>query len=376
MSPRPPAPGVLDQGRALRAAAVAVAAPPTPVARGASAGEADSTAGGATGAGGEQSGAGGELGSGGTTSGVGGGGEGGDSDGEAAGAGGGVTEPAGSGGAGGAAGSSGADALLEDEPNETLDQPNELIEGERIGEISSQEDVDTFVFAVPPGSTVGGYFKTSVVDIRPGAKMKIEVRATVNGGTLLPYPELIQDAGRAHFGYLAAAPDAGFAISVAPFQKLEEPFEYRVRVDYVPLEDSYEPNQSLATAKPIDLGETVHAHCFAGLASSSVPARSAYDDWYAVQLEVGTVAIELESVPENVQAQLVLHDSTGAPLRTQTGVAAGLDVTLTHAIATAGTYYVKVGVNGTLPEVVKYVTSPTELPDHFLTRYALTVSQE
>lgn len=279
-------------------------------------------------------------------------------------------------GNGGASGMAGAGPLDETEPNDTRDDSNPLVIGHTTsGEMTASGDIDFYQFATPAGGNAGGYFEVSVTDVGP-VILTVNLYSTTNNGLI--HSADTTSIGASYFGYFEAASGAGYQLDVRRWNgSPNEVSPYSLRVDYVPIDDPYEPNQDRLSAAPIPLGEPIDAYFFAGLASSSV-AGASYADWYAVELEPGPFTVSVTNVPLNIGLRGYAYDPSGATVGTEARAgASGADLTFERTAAVAGTHVIHIYTNGAPGPfaVAGNASSPSQLPDHYTRPYRLIVTQ-
>jgi hypothetical protein len=272
-------------------------------------------------------------------------------------------EQAGAAGIGGQGGASLPSEVGELEPNDDKASPNALEVGvDVLGELSSSNDRDFFAF-VSPDDPGGGYFEIAVTDLPKGLFTE---SVSLDGESILQ--GMTSKSGDAYKSYVAALPGRSYVVELAPFQG-GQPYTYRLSVKYTPSLDAYEPNDTRDRSAVIERNVPVEALLFAGARPGGV-TRAAYDDWYAVELEVGQVVASLTSTPAQTSTEIYLHDPSGGQLAFDVG-GAQQDLSVTYAVTKAGTYYVRVGSYVPIPAAV----GKGELPTHFTHPYVLKVEQ-
>ena len=297
---------------------------------------------------------------------------------------GGVTATGGSGG--GTGGSGGADAgvdappstgvgpcgVPETEPNDTRDQPVKVTAPAVIPScIGAQKDVDYYEIAAPadPG---GGYFEFSVTDVGP-IDVDIVVFSASDKGQLA---ELYADSeGQDFHGFLAAAAGEKYWLAVSAFAGANNgPAKYTLKVNFTKVADTFEPNDTKDTAKPVTLGTPITAFMHQGYKGGSITVDDIVD-WYTTTAPAGDVTVKVEMVPADLEADIFISDSTGKMERGYSpNEGANAMVTL-HGV-TAGPIYVKVQpFFVSTPEFIARLKGTAMVPDHFTHPYKLTISQ-
>lgn len=272
------------------------------------------------------------------------------------------------GGSGGSTGgSAGAGPTTETESNDNANEPTALSNDvELSGTVLDEDDLDYFEVAAPDDVT-GGYFKISVVDVGD-CLLKLEVRLADNSERVSTKSG---DKRAWLYSYFAAAPNQKYLVLVQRGSGNDFPCDYKVVAHYQRVDDTFEPNDTLGTAKRVNLDEPIQAYLFAGYESVPIPKED-FHDWYEVKLEAGDISVELSDIPVLTSTELSLYGPSGdGTLRQQTSVDEPGNG-FTHPIAEDGTYFIRVG-HGTL--------APTMNDDslaalhHFTEPYTLLVTQ-
>ncbi|HRU06677.1 MAG TPA: hypothetical protein P5137_12985, partial [Candidatus Brocadiia bacterium] len=91
---------------------------------------------------------------------------------------------------------------------------------------------------------------------------------------------------------------------------------YTLRVDFAPVEDAYEPNDSVAAARPVELGKEIKAAIF--------PAGD--HDFYQIDIPspgLGQLRIVLRDTPENIFPVMRIFDAGGKEIQVERRVVGG-----------------------------------------------------
>ena len=282
----------------------------------------------------------------------------------------------GSGGTGGTDGSSAANCGITEpgEPgNNTRDNPTPYAAGsDVVGCVSDDDDIDFFSLTAPAGDLGGGYFEASLTNVgQMWADLKIY---TASDNSEIVHGYATSDGGSLYF-YWAAAPGQTYRIAVASFSAFKAPSRYTLKVTYTKVDDTFEPNDTRDTAKPITLGATAQPFIFAGYKAKQVDA-AAYQDWFSVTLAAGMVTVKVEDVPTDIRPDVHLYKPDGTEVNDARAynTTAGGSVMGKSTLTDAGSYKVMVEVFSVLPETGK-TTMPGVVPDSFKRPYKLTVTQ-
>lgn len=230
------------------------------------------------------------------------------------------------------------------------------------GCLQSAEDVDFFEFTTPAEPIQGGYLLVNVKDVGATGGHQLTLFSGVDNGQIR---NQTSTTGANSAIWIPSAPNQLYRARVQRYSAI--PPNYVFWADYVGVEDEHEPNDTQATAVPIQLGQEIRGRLFRGHSSSTAPTREA--DWFQVELAAGTVVATLDQAPE-FAAYIRLYNAAGAQVANQYG-AAGVDITFTRDSLDRGTYYFAVehysgGIvsgNGTvLPEIdsTPYVFTVTQ----------------
>jgi hypothetical protein len=241
------------------------------------------------------------------------------------------------------------------------------------GCLTSSTQNDFFQFTSPADNTGGGV----AIALGPVGDGAIQFQVFDGADNSLIYSLYTGTAGASLNGSFAAAPGHVYRIQVSSFSSGSAPYRYRLTATYTQVNDTFEPNDTFETAKPITVGTPIQAYLFAGFngAGNSIPAV-AYDDWYSVTLAAGNFTATISNVPTDVDAQVDLVDASKAVLASVYGSNAGQGfvvpaATGTPVTVTAGTYRVRVTTFSMGPGHADGTTPP----DSFTHPYTLVVNQ-
>jgi len=256
---------------------------------------------------------------------------------------------------------------VEPTANDTHAQATPLAIGDTVqGCIEAAADHDFYRVTVP-ADAAGGILKIAVTEV--GA-----FRADATLYSSSDFAELKNSTGgtdaQSVFFYVATTPGASYQLEMAAWSPASTlpASRYTVRATYTALPDPTEPNDTRFDAKTISVGTPVQAYLFAGYASAQA---GSFDDYYKVTLAAGSATVNLDIVPQNLEAQIWLYDPNGVQLKTASTSTPGGGLTVTSAV-TAGDHYVRVGL---WSGVNTQVGNTMAAPDNFTRPYRFTVTQ-
>jgi hypothetical protein len=160
---------------------------------------------------------------------------------------------------------------------------------------------------------------------------------------------------------------ASYFVDVADYSS-STLFTYTLTVNYISLNDLYEPNDTRFDAKPIPLNTAISAYMFAGYPTGMI---APYDDYFAVNMAAGGFTVTLSYYPADVSPHVTIYNTQGTQLVSMTSTSTGAGLTVPATAAAAGLYYVQFTPYNT---PVAAGIGQT-LPDHFTRPYMFTVTQ-
>lgn len=220
-----------------------------------------------------------------------------------------------------------------------------------------------------PGDAGGGYVQVQV-DASGAGKLRAVIygddAATELGRVVAP------DAATPLSFFVATAPGARYRVAVQDDAGFAAPYGYRLTTGFTAVGDAYEPNDTLADAKPIDVGAPVDAFLFAG--GGATDPLAALDDDYRVSMAGGQMmTVRLESMPTTMAGRLFLYGPDGVEVaRISTGHKGEALTLLPPLPAVGGDYVVRVALFSDPPPAVVDGATP---PASFTQPYRLTVTQ-
>jgi hypothetical protein len=293
--------------------------------------------------------------------------------------GGGVDGSGGSGGAPDGGGGSGPDTaggmpcgVPEMEPNNTRDTAVAYGAGtEVVGCVGTEEDVDFYELTAPAGDPAGGYYQGSLTNVGTGL-LEVKVYSATDNSLVLQNTYTTDSGGSLYF-YWAAAPGQKYRVAVSSFSAWSTPFKYTLKATYQKVNDTFEPNDTRETAKPLTRGTAVMPYFFTGFRNGDIKAEE-YQDWFSVMLDAAMATVKVENVPTDVRPQVKLLDPTGAAvdLPVTYNVTPGGSINSSVMIPTAGVHRVVIDIFSVEPEAAGKAMT---VPDSFTRPYTLTVTQ-
>jgi hypothetical protein len=248
---------------------------------------------------------------------------------------------AGMGGSGGTAGAggSGGDACYE---------PS-VAEGSESGSWSEPNEENSIDITVP-GDPGGGLVRIRLTADHPEAIPWLNVLSMneLNGGAILSGSAVDTANEQEWNGVFVAAPNESYRLLAHEFFNAPpeaHPVSYTIAWTFESTVDCYEPNDTLATASPIALGEVVEARLLGGYASSTFETVL---DHYAVTVDAPTsLTFSALSSPSNGGLSMRMFRPDESQISGGGAIADG--ATMTFDATEAGTYVVEVRPDASLP---------------------------
>ena len=236
------------------------------------------------------------------------------------------------------------------------------------GCLQNETDVDVYAFQAPADSR-GGYVQVSITDVGTAGDVSMSVYTTADNGQFHNVGS--NTNGGSIYMYFNVKPGAKFYIPVTKYADVDSPNPYTFKATYTQVVDTYEPNDLRTAAVPIALVTPVSAYMFAGWEYSTGIPEPEWQDWYRVELAAGNVDILLSITAADVDGNITLYDSLGGQIVSKGSNTDGESIDLKQAIASAGTYYVK--IEPYQPPITMANTST--VPQYLRVPYTLTVTQ-
>jgi hypothetical protein len=234
------------------------------------------------------------------------------------------------------------------------------------------DDSDYFEVVTPASDPAGGYYIFTITDI-PNGKLTFEVLSELDYNPVFANTRS-GAVGAAMFGYWASAPDQRFLIHTEPYSGQSFPYGYKLTLDYVPIPDAGEPDDTRQTARSLAAGVTAQGYIFSGFLGSKV-STTEYQDFYAVPLAAGSYTTHVTDVPSTSNVELLVYDSSGTGLVQTWNATAGADLTDTRDAPAPGTYYFQISYLNTVASSAATTSLPGQVPDAFTHPYTFQVTQ-
>lgn len=227
------------------------------------------------------------------------------------------------------------------EPNNTRETSTAIelgapTTGQCIG--GAADPIDFFEFTAP-ADNAGGYVQVQLRNVTGWTS--IEAFAAADNGKILATQG--SDVGANVDGYFTVAPGAKYRVAVLPYQSGDLVTKYDLTLVYTKIVDTFEPNNTRETAKPITKGTPITASP-AIPAVAEVPTDAEGDDWYSLDLAGGATTVTLSNVPSEFWAGVELRNAGGDVIAQKPGSDKGASITLEVPAGdvTPGSYRVRV----------------------------------
>lgn len=274
----------------------------------------------------------------------------------------------GGGGGGSDGGGSGPCGLVgEPQNNHSRDTAAALTLGTAItGCLAKGTENDWYEFTVP-SDPAGGYVKVEYTNVGAFSVFSEFYNAADNG---MIGQEYADNDGQNLTLWFSVAPGNKYRVNTHSFISTSSDQKYTMKASYTKVDDTFEPNDTQATAKPLTLGTPVNAYMFTGYKGGSI-GEAEYADWYSVTLAGTTINASIENVPTDVEIYMELFDAGGTSILYEIGANPGANKTLTKTGLTAGTYSLL--LKPFAPNSSMSYGKGATPPDHFTRAYKLTV---
>ena len=240
-----------------------------------------------------------------------------------------------------------------------------------VGCIGNTPDHDIYLIRVPAGDRAGGYFRGSVIPDAGGGAVSAYVTSGVDFGPIVRNESIT--AGLAIFFYWAGDADGTYYLDVTRYGGASgTAFKYTLRVDYAPIADPYEPNDTADTPVAIQLRTPITAYYYTNYNFYTIAATE-FQDWYKVELAAGPVMLSVENVPLKTTLRYTVYTLTSnVNVGGKTGPNAGGSFNSMINIQDPGWYKILIDAN---PHGDAMEANSTVIPDSFTRPYTLKVSQ-
>jgi len=244
----------------------------------------------------------------------------------------------------------------------------------RICALSGPTDTLRFALTTPDQPAAGGYIIVSVRNVKHTIRADAEI-TPAGDSRKLDIPSQGNGLGDDLDTWFAAQARSQFFIDVANVfaSPSIQPGDVTLSATFVPVPDSFEPNDTRAEAKPIALGTPIQAYAFNGYGQLGGVQPNAWYDRFKITLAAGTPTITLNGAPTDFPLSVSLDDpkmlsftATGSTLAT-----GAVTVTPARPIA-AGDYFIVVNPSDNDVDAFGPGSSP---PDYATMPYSLTVTE-
>jgi hypothetical protein len=257
------------------------------------------------------------------------------------------------------------------EPNDDRDHATPIAAPTMfVGCIGMPKDLD-FYELTAPADAGGGYYQFAFTNV-DAFDLDVSTFNAADGGLIGRV--YTTDVGTSLYTYLAVAPGQKYRLQVGSFDSPQTPMKYTLNITYMKVDDAYEPNNTMDTAKPITLATPVMAYMFEGFRTAKMDEKD-IGDWYSVPAAAGNLTVTVESVPTNMTAFIEIYDSANK-MEYGYGPNDGANATATLMGAAAGTY--KIFVHPFSFRDTFYFDqgkAATDIPVNYTHPYKLTVTQ-
>jgi hypothetical protein len=245
------------------------------------------------------------------------------------------------------------------EPNDTPYTASEVAPPFAINACAPSKDRDDYTF-LPPKGTRAGFVSVTLTDTA-GEHPTVSVDANLQNLPTTAYLDGV--AGSAKSLFLPVPASERRYIEVSQSRTGVAVGAYALDVNYTPLDDAYEPNDSYDVAYAIASGTPIQSFFPTGATLQSASGTAAYadnEDWYVAPRPAGAFTVTLTNVPADCRGRLSVEGipsgfSSGSQLGTVDG-ALGAPVTFSGTLAVAGK--VRVRVTDFAPRILNGTTAP------------------
>jgi hypothetical protein len=229
------------------------------------------------------------------------------------------------------------------------------------------QDADWFAFTVPDDGR--GHVITVRMEQEASLQINLKVYAQADGTAI---GSQILEMGTLRYAYVTAASGTTALFNFSNYLTAGSKGMAFITFEEEPEADDHEPNNEKATAAPITLGETYVAQALNPFLSESVHPNQ---DWYALDLAVGSATVTIDSAPTDARLELdVMYPNQGQPTLLKRPEIGGTG-SWNFNVTTAGLHYLVIqpspasGTGGI--HSFDYLTKP----DYLQTPYSFSVTQ-
>lgn len=229
------------------------------------------------------------------------------------------------------------------------------------------QDADWFAFKAPDDGR--GHVITVRMQQEASLQLNLKVYAQADGTAI---GNQILEKGTLRYAYVTVASGSTTLFSFSNYLVTGSQGMAFITFEDEPEADDHEPNDEKEAAAPITLGDTNVGQALNPFLSESVHPNQ---DWYALELDVGSATITLDSAPTDARLELdVLYPNQGQPTVLKRPDVGGTG-SWNFNVTTAGTHYIviqpsQVGGTGAIHSF-EYLTKP----DYLQTQYSFSVTQ-
>lgn len=232
--------------------------------------------------------------------------------------------------------------------------------------VGSSTEQDWFEVTTPD-DLAGGSMKISLTNVGAGG-VDVKIFAAADNGQITE--QYADNPGGNVTVWFGAAKGQKYRVVVSDFAGFSTEYKYTLQADYSKINDTFEPNDTQATAKPVTLNTPVNAFMFTGYKGASID-ETEYQDWYSVALTGTSLTISAESIPTDLTIWVELFDSGGTSIQYELGANDGASKTLVNTGLTPGNYAVLLKAFSPNPNMG--VAKGATAPDQFTRSYRLSV---
>ncbi len=258
------------------------------------------------------------------------------------------------------------------EPNDTREQSTAIdLDKSYAGCVSATDGTDLLDFyeLTAPMDAAGGYVEVTISGVGPQGLAELIVTSSADNDVL--FDAYTTDNGGSVKGWLTVAPGAKYRVRVSRFAGAGTRFAYSLDTKYTKINDTFEPNNSKADAKPISLNMPIQASAAAVSANTALAGADA-EDWFKVTLAAGNATVKLSNSPSDHLCDVELIDNSGQSVGENYTTSNGANCQIDATALTGGTYYVNAHTFAGVPLRAAANAAP---PAQITAQYTLVVMQ-
>jgi hypothetical protein len=256
------------------------------------------------------------------------------------------------------------------EPNDTRETSTVIdVAQTRVGCVGGADDkIDFYEFTAPALGAAGGLLEVVLSEVSATSGPEITIYAVADNGEILNRYEA--DKGKSLNAWTSIASGAKYRIAINAFANSGR-FNYKLGFKATAINDTFEPNNTRLTAKPIALGTAIQASVGA-VSPNATFTTSDVQDWFKVTLAAGAATILMSNVPADYAGELTVYDASGTQIKNEYNTTKGANVTLAlPANNPAGEVTISVE---SFASKVRYADDGVASPS-YTSQYSLKVSQ-